>query len=135
MTRYDYCKNCNDYKIGGVSATIKRERFLKQDEQKEKVICTKDITINCTKEFIKANECVLTERQIDILLAMAEDNSISSPKIALKISLKKPVSERTIKSDLSILQKKGYIRHEGGRKLRALVINFYGKIEEDFSTD
>lgn len=45
------------------------------------------------------------------------------------------ISFRTLQRELSILQKKGYIRHEGGRKLRALVINFYGKIEEDFSTD
>lgn len=102
---------------GGVSATIKRERFLEQDGQKGNENCTKDFTINCTKEFIRANKDELTERQCDILVAIAEDNSISSPKIALKISLKKSVSERTIKSDLSILQKKGFIRHEGGRKL------------------
>ena len=79
-------------------------------------IGTKDFTINFTKDFIKENASELTERQKDILLLLAEDNTLSSPKIALKLSLKKPVSSRTIKNDLSILQKKGFILHQGGRK-------------------
>ena len=105
---------------GGISATIKRERFMEQEGKKEHLDnenCTKDCTINCTKDFIKENESELTERQKDILLVLAEDNTLSAPKIALKIALKKPVSERTIKYELSILQKKGIIRHVGGRKL------------------
>ena len=105
---------------GGISATIKRERFMEQEGKKEHLDnenCTKDCTINCTKDFIKENESELTERQKDILLVLAEDNILSAPKIALKIALKKPVSERTIKYELSILQKKGIIRHVGGRKL------------------
>lgn len=105
---------------GGVSATIAREHFMEQEGRNnnpENANCTKDFTINCTKEFIKDNSAELTERQKDILLVLAEDNTLSAPKIALKIALKKPVSERTVKYELSTLQKKGLIRHEGGRKL------------------
>lgn len=105
---------------GGVSATIARERFMEQEGRNnnpENANCTKDFTINCTKEFIKDNSIELTERQKDILLVLAEDNTLSAPKIALKIALKKPVLERTVKYELSTLQKKGLIRHEGGRKL------------------
>ena len=75
-----------------------------------------DFTKDFTKDFIKENEAELTERQKEILLILAEDNTLSSPKISLKISLKKSVTSRTVKTDLSNLQKKGIILHKGGRK-------------------
>ena len=98
---------------GGVSANIKRERFMEQKGGNY----TKEFIINCTKEFIRGKGTELTERQKDILLLLAEDNTLSSPKIALKLSLKKSVSDRTVKSELTVLRKKGLIRHEGGLKL------------------
>ena len=71
-----------------------------------------DFTKDFTKDFIKENEAELTERQKEILLILAEDNTLPSPKI----SLKKSVTSRTVKTDLSNLQKKGIILHKGGRK-------------------
>ena len=92
---------------------------MKQEATKaipERENCTKNFILNCTKEFIRQNDSGLTDRQKDILLILAEDNTLSAPKIALKIAPKKPHSERTIKYELSALQKKGIICHEGGRK-------------------
>ena len=77
---------------------------------------TKDFTINFTKDFTKENESELTERQKEILILLAEDSTLTSQKISQKISQKKPISSRTVKADLSDLQKKGIISREGGRK-------------------
>lgn len=88
------------------------DKIIRFNDSYESVDFTKDFT----KDFIKENESELTERQKEILLILAEDNTLSSPKISLKISLKKPISSRTVKTDLSTLQKKGIIRREGGRK-------------------
>lgn len=71
-----------------------------------------DFTKDFTKDFIKENEAELTERQKEILILLADDRTLTSQKI----SQKKPVSSRTIKTDLFDLQKKGIISREGGRK-------------------
>ena len=75
-----------------------------------------DFTKDFTKDFIKENEAELTERQKEILILLADDRTLTSQKISQKISQKKPVSSRTIKTDLFDLQKKGIISREGGRK-------------------
>ena len=75
-----------------------------------------DFTKDFTKDFIKENESELTERQKEILILLADDRTLTSQKISQKISQKKPVSSRTIKTDLFDLQKKGIISREGGRK-------------------
>ena len=72
--------------------------------------------VDFTKDFIKENETELTERQKEILILLADDFTLTSQKISQKISQKKPVSSRTIKSDLFELRKKGIISREGGRK-------------------
>ena len=77
---------------------------------------TKDFTINFTKDFTKENESELTERQKETLILLAEDSTLTSQKISQKISQKKSISSRTVKADLSDLQKKGIISREGGRK-------------------
>lgn len=68
-------------------------------------------------------------------MIIVEKIRITPTLSAIDLAQKTGIFFRTLQRELSILQKKGYIRHKGGRKLRALVINFYGKIEEDFSTD
>ena len=79
--------------------------------------CRADMVENmATKDFIKENEAELTERQKEILILLADDSTLTSQKISQKISQKKPVSSRTIKTDLFDLQKKGIISREGGRK-------------------
>ena len=92
------------------------DKIIRYNDSYGAVDFNKDFTKDFTKDFIKENEAELTERQKEILLILAEDNTLSSPKISLKISLKKSVTSRTVKTDLSNLQKKGIILHKGGRK-------------------
>ena len=72
----------------------------------------KDVVKNCPKDFPKE----LSDRQRIILKIIKGDNTTTSQKIAQKISQKKPVSERTIKSDLAALHEMGILFREGGRK-------------------
>lgn len=73
-------------------------------------------TKNVPKDVLKENTNELTDRQRIILKIIKEDNTITSQKIAQKISQKKPISERTIKSDLAALHEMGILFREGGRK-------------------
>ena len=81
-----------------------------------------DVTItfwrngNCPKDFPKDFPKELSERQELILRMIAEDNTITSQKIAQKISPDETVTSRTIKKDLAVLQQMGIIKREGGRK-------------------
>ena len=77
---------------------------------------TKDFIKDFTKDFTKENIIEISERQYDILLLLTKDRTLTSQKISQKISQKKPISSRTVKADLSDLQKKGIISREGGRK-------------------
>lgn len=72
----------------------------------------KDVVKNYPKDFPKE----LSDRQRIILKIIKGDNTTTSQKIAQKISQKKPVSERTIKSDLAALHEMGILFREGGRK-------------------
>ena len=58
----------------------------------------------------------LTERQKVILDLLSKDGSLTSQKISQKISQKKPISIRTIITDMKVLQDIGYIKRIGGRK-------------------
>ena len=64
------------------------------------------------KDFIKENPMKLSERQADILMMIAEDDTLTSQKIAQKTG----VSQRTILKDLTELQSVGILVREGGRK-------------------
>ena len=79
----------------------------------------KDVVKNYPKDFPKE----LSDRQRIILKIIKGDNTTTSQKIAQKISQKKPVSERTIKSDLAALHEMGILFREGGRKNGYWVIN------------
>ena len=92
------------------------DKIIRYNDSYGAVDFTKDFTKNFTKDFIKENEAELTERQKEILILLADDSTLTSQKISQKISQKKPVSSRTIKTDLFDLQKKGIISREGGRK-------------------
>ena len=54
----------------------------------------------------------LTDRQLVIIGALYQNGTINIPDLARKIN----AGERTIKRDISILQKKGYIERINGRK-------------------
>lgn len=88
------------------------EKIVRYNDTKESGDFTKDFI----KDFTKENIIEISERQYDILLLLTKDRTLTSQKISQKISQKKPISSRTIKADLSDLQKKGIISREGGRK-------------------
>lgn len=67
-------------------------------------------------DFPKDLEKQLSERQVYILSLIRDDRTISSEKISEKISQKKPVTARTIKSDIAKLKALGILARVGGRK-------------------
>ena len=77
---------------------------------------TSNVPKDVPKDFPKENVHEFTDRQILILELITKDNTLTSQKIAQKISQKKPISERTIKSDLAALHEMGILFREGGRK-------------------
>ena len=79
---------------------------------REKVVLNKDVIKDFIKDFIKENPSQLSERQEDILIMIAEDDTLTSQKIAQRTR----VSQRTIIKDLTTLQGIGILVREGGRK-------------------
>ena len=67
---------------------------------------------NGTKDGTKDGTKELTDRQLVIIGALYQNGTINIPDLARKIN----AGERTIKRDISILQKKGYIVRINGRK-------------------
>jgi len=65
---------------------------------------TKDDTKDVTKE--------LSERQSRVLSEMQQNSSITIPELSSRMG----VTERTIKRDIDLLQKRGLLTREGGRK-------------------
>ena len=86
-------------KFGGTSVVIPRNINIKTNH-----FGTKDGTKDGTKE--------LTDRQKVIIAHLYQDGTINIPDLARKIN----AGERTIKRDISILQKNGYIERINGRK-------------------
>lgn len=70
------------------------------------------------KDFIKGNGLKLSERQVAILLLIADDDQITSQKISQNIG----VTQRTILNDLKVMQSLGVISREGGRKEGSWII-------------
>ena len=79
---------------------------------KDKVVLNKDFTKDFIKDFIKENRSQVTERQEIMLFMIADDNTLTSQKIAQKAG----VSQRTILKDLTKLQTLGILARDGGRK-------------------
>ena len=69
---------------------------------------TQDDTQDCTKDCTKE----ITERQGVIVNILGLNATITIPEIARKTS----ISERTVKSEIKILQELGVLRRVGGRK-------------------
>ena len=69
---------------------------------------TKEVTSNVTS----LSPVQLTDRQKEISKMMLNNPRISVKEMSLVLSL----AERTIRRDLSVLQTKGFIRHDGSDK-------------------
>ena len=69
-----------------------------------------------SKDFPKDFPIEISERQQFILRLIHADCAITSEKISEKISEKKPISARTIETDISKLKEMGILAREGGRK-------------------
>ena len=77
---------------------------------------TQDAEINVLKDVLKDVLKELSERQVLILEMIVSDPTLSAKAMSEKMSEKTDVTERTIRRDLSNLQKKGLLSREGGRK-------------------
>lgn len=70
------------------------------------------------KDFTKEKLTQVSERQEKILFMIAEDETLTSQKIAQKTG----VSQLTILKDLTLLQALGILARDGGRKDGSWVI-------------
>ena len=75
---------------------------------KDKVVLNEDFI----KDFIKENRAQVSERQEKMLFMIADDEALTSQKIAQKTG----VSQRTILKDLTKLQDLRILARDGGRK-------------------
>jgi len=91
---------------GGVQVTIERTKFMQMTNVGGGI--TKDVTSNVTS----LSPVQLTDRQKEISKMMLNNPRISVKEMSLVLSL----AERTIRRDLSVLQTKGFIRHDGPDK-------------------
>jgi ATP-dependent DNA helicase RecG len=79
---------------------------------KDRFFLNKDFIKNFIKDFIKENRTQVSERQEKIPFMIADDETLTSQKIAQKTG----VSQRTIQKDLTQLQTLGILARDGGRK-------------------
>ena len=86
---------------GGVQVTIERTKFV---QMKMLVVSPKNVT--------SLSPVQLADRQKEISKMMLNNPRISVKEMSLVLSL----AERTIRRDLSVLQTKGFIRHDGPDK-------------------
>ena len=82
---------------------------VQQNETKNRLTETEK---DFLKDFLKGNHSELTERQRDIMLLIANDFLITNAELARRLK----VSDRTIRTETSILQTKGLLVRINGRK-------------------
>ena len=82
---------------------------VQQNESKNRLTETEK---DFLKDFLKGNHSELTERQRDIMLLIANDFLITNAELARRLK----VSDRTIRTETSILQTKGLLVRINGRK-------------------
>ena len=85
--------------------TIERTKF-------EQMVNVGGITKEVTSNVTSLSPVQLTDRQKEISKMMLNNPRISVKEMSLVLSL----AERTIRRDLSVLQTKGFIRHDGPDK-------------------
>ena len=78
----------------------------------ERVVLNADFVKDFVKDFIKENQLQLSDRQVKILVLIAEDSTLTSQKISQKTG----VTQRTIQMDIADMQAKGILTRKGGRK-------------------
>ena len=85
--------------------TIERTKF-------EQMVNVGGVTKEVTSNVTSLSPVQLTDRQKEISKMMLNNPRISVKEMSLVLSL----AERTIRRDLSVLQTKGFIRHDGPDK-------------------
>ena len=85
--------------------TIERTKF-------EQMVNVGGVTKEVTSNVTSLSPVQLTDRQKEISKMMLNNPRISVKEMSLVLSL----AERTIRRDLSVLQTKGFIRHDGPEK-------------------
>lgn len=94
---------------------LKPELIEQQDLMQVKLILninTKDVTLGVTKDVTLGVTKEIISRRNTIMELIQNNSEITICELSKKIN----VTERTIKRDLSVLQKSGFIIREGGRK-------------------
>ncbi|MBQ8709502.1 MAG: DeoR family transcriptional regulator [Bacteroidaceae bacterium] len=95
-------------KKAAIQVTIERTKF-------EQMVNVGGVTKEVTSNVTSLSPVQLTDRQKEISKMMLNNPRISVKEMSLVLSL----AERTIRRDLSVLQTKGFIRHDepdkGGR--------------------
>lgn len=94
---------------------LKPELIEQQDLMQVKLILyinTKDVTLDVTKDVTLGVTKDIISRRNTIMELIQNNSEITICELSQKIN----ITERTIKRDLSVLQKSGLIIREGGRK-------------------
>ncbi|MBR2238729.1 MAG: DeoR family transcriptional regulator [Prevotella sp.] len=91
---------------GGFMATVKRERFLAIQKRLD---IADDVTSNVSSDATSLSVVQLSERQKVICRLIKKDIRVSVKEMSLVLSL----AERTVKRDLSAMQKMGVLVREG----------------------
>lgn len=100
---------CNETKaLEGYKDELK-PKFKSTPTQFQTIIFASSNTPNVGNHDGDVSETKLTERQQKILVLVKESPTISGRQMSEMLS----VSQRTIERDLSVLQKKGILKHEG----------------------
>ena len=94
---------------------LRPELFEQPDLMQVKLVLTietKGYDKDFIKDFIKDSSLQVSERQKEIMLMIADDDTLTSQKISQKTG----VSQRTVLNDLKVLQTLGLLAREDGRK-------------------
>ena len=92
-------------------------------ERPKKQVAPQHFTKDFIKDFIKEQGMQLAERQVEILLLIDADSSITSQKLSERLSRKNSATARTITKDTNYLQELGILKRVGGRKDGHWLIN------------
>ena len=94
--------NFTELTFSGMHASSQEETALRLTESEK----------NFLKDFLKEKHAELTERQRDILLLIADNFLITNADLGKRLR----VSDRTIRTEISVLQKAGILLRQNGRK-------------------
>ena len=85
-------------------------------DEVELVLPVSAATTNVVKDVVKDVVKELSERQLFIIDLISNEPTLSAKAISERFTEKVGITPRTVQRDLAVLQKKGILAREGGRK-------------------